>query len=125
MMTNKLQHCKTGEIINLPELIPLQSLHVTQHNNGGVKSDWSVEENITNDRLHTLPARLNEAEVFSITKFAKKYELEAFNKGIDFQKTKQNEYLKSVIKELQFNNDNLAKENVRLANILEKLLPEE
>lgn len=120
----KLQHCKTGQIENFPELIDLQSAHMTQHTDEKGKTDWSVEKNITNERMITLPKRLNETEVFAIINFAKKYELMAFNTGIKFQKDKQNEFLTATIKELQKNNQDLADENIRLAGILDNLLPE-
>ena len=120
----KLQHCKTGKIKNFPELIDLQSAHMTQHTGENGKTDWSVEKNITNERMTTLPKRLKETEVFSIINFAKKYELIAFNTGIEFQKDKQNAFLTATIKELQKNNQDLADENIRLAGILDNLLPE-
>lgn len=122
----KLQHIKTGKIENFPELIDLQSAHMTQLTTDvGGKTGWSVEKNVTNEQLTVLPARLNESEVFSIIHFARKYELIAFNAGIKFQKNNQNTYLTATIKELQINNKNLADENIRLSGILESLLPEE
>lgn len=120
----KLVHCKTGDILDLPELITLQSCHITQKSQDDVKTDWAVEENITNKLLHTLPKKLTDNEVMGVINFAKKYELEAFNIGINFQKEKQNEFLKATILELQNNNDSLAKENTRLATVLEHILPE-
>ena len=121
----ELQHCKTGKIENFPELIDLQSAHITQHTNEiAGKTDWSVEKNITNERITTFPKKLKEAEVFSIINFAKKYELIAFNAGIKLQKKRQNDFLAATIKELQQNNQALANENIRLAGILENLLPE-
>lgn len=121
----KLEHIVTGEIEDFPELIDLQSAHVTQHTSNGVKTEWTVRKNITKESLHKFPSRLNEVEMFSILNFAKKYELIAFNEGINFQKSKQNAFLQATIKELQINNKNLADENIRLAGILENLLPEE
>lgn len=121
----ELIHHKTGKIENFPDLIDLQSAHMTQHEGKDGKTDWSVEKNITNERMTLLPSRLNEGEVFSIMRFAKKYELIAFNTGINFQKNKQNTFMKATIKELQKNNSELAAENIRLVGILENLLPEE
>jgi len=115
----KLTHCKTGDILELPDLIPLQNCHMTQYGSGAKKKDWSVEENITNKQLISFPSRFNEKEMFSIIKFARKYELEAFNTGINFQKNKQNIYLKATINELQKNNADLADENIRLATVLD------
>jgi len=108
-----------------PELIDLQTSHVTQNTNGAVKSDWTVRKNVTGEAIHSFPPVINDALMFNILNFAKKYELIAFNAGINFQKEKQNEYLKAQIDELAGVNNELGIENVRLATILENLLPEE
>ena len=71
-------------------LIELQTAHVNQYTTNGVKTDWFVEKNITNDPMHTFSNRLNDADMFSVMDFSRKYELIAFNAGIDFQKDKQN-----------------------------------
>ena len=59
------------------ELIKLQNAHVTQHTNGHIKSEWSVEENESNDVLGLFPANINEETMFKILDFSKKFELEA------------------------------------------------
>ena len=108
-----------------PQLIDLQSAHVTQHTNDGIKTDWKIRKNITSEDIFALPMRLHETEVFSIMDFVKKYELIAFNAGIKFQKGKQNELLVSKIKELELLVGEFATENERLSTILEQRLPKE
>lgn len=120
-----LTHIKTKEKIKLPELIDLQAANVTQLTHNGVKTNWTVKKNITGETLHTFPPNISDTLMFNILNFAKQYELIALNAGIDFQKKKQNEYLKAQINELVGVNNELAAENVRLAGILENLLPEE
>jgi len=101
-------------------MLDLASCHITQHTNNNEKTDWSVQLNETNEEIFKLSKKLNENEVFGIIDFAKKYELEAFNKGIKFQKDKQNKVLKDTIdKQLQLINT-LKSENERLATILDK-----
>lgn len=103
------------------EYIKLSSAHITQHTKDGMKGDWSVEENITNDRLFTLPRNLSDNAAFSILNSAQFFELEAWNAGIKFQKTKQNEFLNDKITQLKFVNKALIEENERLAEVLDKL----
>ena len=112
-------------MVDQTDLIVLQSSHVTQNTIRSVKSDWMVRRNITGDAIHSFPPSINDALMFDVLNFAKKYELIAFNAGINFQKEKQNEYLKAQIDELAGVNNELGAENVRLASILENLLPEE
>ena len=109
----------------MEELIDLQSAHVTQLTSSGVKSDWIVKKNITGDILHIFPPSIPDALMFEILDFAKKYELIAFNAGIKFQKKNQNLLLTAQIKELEAVNTELGEENIRLATILENILPQE
>lgn len=103
------------------EYIKLSSAHMTQHSKDGMKTDWSVEANITNERLFTLPKNLSDTAAYAILEIGRQYELEAWNAGIKFQKTKQNEYLSTQIKELKEINEALVEENERLATVLDKL----
>lgn len=109
---------------NQLDFIVLQAAHVTQLTTSGVKSEWQVKKNITGDLLHTFPATVPDNLMVAILDFARDYELLAFNSGIKFQKDKQNEYLQAQIAELVGVNKEIAGENVRLASILENLLPE-
>jgi hypothetical protein len=106
------------------DLIDLQASNVTQLSNNGVKGDWTVKKNITGEPLHVFPSVISDKLMFEVLNFAKKYELIAFNEGIKFQKTKQNAFLLAQVKELEAVNNEIAAENIRLATILENLLPE-
>ena len=105
----------------LQEHIKLSSAHITQHTKDGVKGDWSVEENITNFRLGTLPRNLSDLNASAILNFARKYELEAWNAGIKFQKNINNEFLTDKIEKITEVNHALIEENERLAEVLDKL----
>lgn len=106
------------------EFIDLQSANVTQLTNAGTKGEWTLKKNITGEPLHTFPPKIDDGLMFYILNFAKKFELIAFNAGINFQKNNQNVFLEAQIKELVLVNAELGAENVRLATILENLLPE-
>lgn len=102
------------------ELIKLQSAHCTQHTSEGVKSDWKVEENATNDNLFVFPPNISDELMFQIMNFARKYELDAFNAGIQFQKGKQNEVLQQTINEQLAVIEALGHDNNRLAESIDK-----
>ena len=116
---------KMTKKIDLPELIKVQNSHVTQHSSGHKKTDWKIEANISNERLGVLPSRLLEAEVFSIMRFIKKYELEAFNTGIKFGKDKQMEIYSPLLEEAKTNLQLARNENERLAEVLDRLTKQE
>lgn len=95
----------------MKDLIDLQNAHVTQITNETIgKSAWKVRQNITSKDLHELPANLNEKDVFACLDFARKFELIAFNVGINYQKQMVNNQVQI-----------LEQENNRLAIIIEKL----
>jgi len=102
------------------QLIKLQSSHITQFSNNGIKTDWMIRENISSKEMYKLPKILNEQEVFGIIDFARKYELCAFNKGIAFQKTKQNLLFLAQIKDLEKLIIGLKEHNHYLADALDK-----
>ena len=101
------------------EYIDLQACNAGQLSTSGVKGDWSINKNITGEVLHMFPASIADKVMFSILDFAKKYELIAFNAGINFQKGKQNEVLASSIVQLKRSIIDLTEENSRLATILD------
>jgi len=68
------------------DLIKLQNANMFQETKEGTKSDWRIRENVTGDTLVTLPANISDQAMFQIMHFARKYELEAFNAGINFAK---------------------------------------
>jgi len=105
-------------------LLPLATCHATQQSANGTKGNWHLQLNETNEELIEISKLLNETEIFSLLDFMKKYELEAFNTGINFQKGKQNEVLANTITEQKALIDGLAEENERIATILENLIGE-
>lgn len=90
------------------ELLPLASCNAHQLTEKGVKRDWLIRENVTGNTLATLSNRITDQDIMAVIHFARKYELEAFNKGIDFQKDKQNVFLKDRIEVLIVENERLA-----------------
>jgi len=70
----------------MKDLIKLQNANMFQETTRGVKSDWLIRENITGDTLATLSASVSDQDMFKILKFARQFELEAFNAGIQFAK---------------------------------------
>ena len=104
-----------------PDLIELQNSHVTQYAEHGIKGDWFVRENVTDRDLFTLPSKIQDADIFTIMKFAKEFELKAFNAGINFQKNKHNELFKARIEELGGVVEELTHKNQILADKLNKI----
>ncbi len=93
-------------------LLPLQAANAFQLTEKGRKLDWLVRKNITGETLASLPANISDQAMMASLNFARKYELEAFNIGIRFQKGKQNALMKEHI-------NTLIEENERLAGLLE------
>jgi hypothetical protein len=103
------------------EYIKLANAHVTQVTNKGKKSEWSIEENITNNQLHVLPGNLGDKLIFNILNFARKFELIAFNEGIEFGKEKQRESSAKIERELTQKLQIATGENIRLAEALDNI----
>ncbi len=103
------------------EYILLAHAHVNQITAKGVKGDWKIEANKTNDLLGTLPNSLDESQVFSIMDFVREYELIAFNVGIALGKEKQKEIDDRIELELTRKLEIASEENERLAEVLDKL----
>ena len=120
----ELTHHITGEKESFPELIELQSANVEVIKKVGNPTKWNVRKNISGDSLKIFEANITEEFMFSILNFAREFELKAFNVGIAFQKEKNNAVLEDKIRILSDVNKELADENVRLATLLENLLPE-
>lgn len=108
------------------DLIDLQQAHVTQFTteSGAKKGPWLVRQNITSKDLAELPSYLSEADVFTILDFARKYELLAFNIGIDFGKKKTVKVYKTLLDRLELKLKMATEENERLAGILDKHIGE-
>ncbi len=108
------------------DLIHLQHSHTTQHTNElGEKTEWSVQKNITNEELAILPSTWDENTVFTALDFAKVFELEAFNVGINFGVKKMTEKYEAEKDELIKIIRGLEVSNESLANKLGQLIGEE
>lgn len=107
------------------DLIHLQNAHVTQYTDNDGKSKWKVRKNITSEDLYELPNEWKESMVFEALHFAREFEIEAFNIGINFGKTtvknefdREREMYKKVISDL-------TEANERLSEKLGQLIGEE
>ena len=103
-------------------LIPLQHANAYQEDGANGKTDWLIRENQTNRPLFELDKTIRDEQIFQILDFARKYELEAFNKGIEFQKKQSNKPLLDEIKYLREQLEAVTKHDEMLANKLEALL---
>ncbi len=114
------------EQINITNYVDLAAAHVTQYKNADQsKSKWFVRQNITSKDLAELPARLTEAEVFEILHFARKFELIAFNAGVQFQVSKSRKHFEPMIEGQKQIIEALTARNELLAAKLHKLMGEE
>lgn len=104
----------------LKEQIKLANANVTQHTNDGDKTDWKIRANITGELLGSLPKNLTSAQVFNILHFARKFELEAFNKGIAFGKQEYKNAYDNTMAQYKETLSKAAIENERLADALDK-----
>jgi len=87
----------------------------------GVKGDWLIRENITDRELGTFNARISDEDMFAILHFARKYEVEALNAGIEWQKDKQNVMLRDQIARLLAEREAMIARNDELADTLDRL----
>lgn len=110
-----------GIIMEDENLIDLQNAHVTQLTEGNIKGDWMVRQNVTSDDLFTLPPHLSEKDVFTILKFARKFELIAFNTGIHFQKSHQDARLTERVANLEEELQQITEHSDKLAGTVERL----
>ena len=102
-------------------ILDLATAHMTQHTNGHIKSDWSIEKNITDEVIIKFDKTYNEKQMFKILDFAKEYELIAFNKGIKFGKEKTITVYEEKLKVSQMQINLMSAENDRLSKLLDKL----
>lgn len=107
------------------EIIELQSAHFTQLTDKGIKGDWSVQENITHKKLHSLPSTISDKDMFAVMDFVKIFELRALNVGIQHAKALNNQPLKDTILHLKSELDAVHKHNEKLAQQLHQLLTNE
>lgn len=104
------------------DLIPIQASHVTQHTTGHLKSPWLVKLNSSEVEIAQFPSTYSESEVFYIMDFVRKYELEALNIGITYQKGKTNGALASIIEQQKQLILTLKDENEKLSTLAERLM---
>lgn len=97
------------------DMIKLQNAHITQHTSGHIKTDWKIEENITNELIAVFDKKIDDKLMFSILNFARTYELEAFNTGIAYGKkvtidvyNKKLDGHKKMVKEMRDENERLS-----------------
>lgn len=102
-------------------LIPIAHANAFQLTTDGKKGDWLIRENVTDVELHRFEGRISDQDMFEILRFARKYELEAFNIGIDFQKKTGNALLTQQIAELSAKNEAIIRHNDVLASTVERL----
>ena len=103
--------------------IDLANCHVTQNTKDGKKSDWIVKRK-DGEELATLPKDLNEKQVMKAIHFARKFELIAFNKGIQFKKSVKTEMVPDERKKLHAVIAGLEKHNSVLAEKLDNFIGE-
>lgn len=102
----------------------LYSSYCTQHSKDGRKGDWVLFDK-EKQQLEIFPKEWDEKMIFNILDFAKKYELDAFNKGIEYGKNLNPTTIKaleSVIRQLKEENKKLLIENERIGGKLDQLL---
>jgi hypothetical protein len=107
----------------MTDLIDLHAAHATQDSIN--HTPWIIQKNVTCERLGELPGHFTEEEVFHVLGFARKYELIAFNAGIQHAKSLSNTVLKDQITILQEELKSLSKDNEYLADVLEKFTNKE
>ena len=93
-------------LIDLAQSCVQQLTHQTKG-----KLDWQVF-NDAGDQIYTLDAKYKENQIFEIQDYAKHFELEAFNRGIQFMKEKKQKEIEEikekydrVIKDMREEND--------------------
>jgi len=106
----------------LKDKIQLQNANMFQETVDNTKQDWIVRENISGVQLATFPANVSDQMMFKIIKFARQYELKAFNTGIQFGKTQVDThadecaFLKEQLRESIVHSDKLAEKLNQLLN---------
>ena len=106
-------------------LIPLAASHVNQYTTKDGKSPWEVQENETNDLLAILPREITDAQMFKIMAFAKKFELLAFNIGMNYMRDELKDNWENEKNNLIKVIRGLEEANERLAETLGKFIGEE
>lgn len=108
----------------MSNLIQLSTAHATQtttEEHG--KGEWVVYNN-EREEIHRLPKDFTEKQAMAAIHLGRKFELIAFNKGVEFQKKKSPETMKELQKmvvSLTAEKKMIIKENEKISTELDKL----
>ena len=108
----------------MPRLVDLQTAYITQHTTESKgKGEWIVY-NADKEEIYTLPVDWTPKQAMAAIHLGRKFELIAFNKGVEFQKAKNPKTIKTLqamLLNLQEDKKMIIAENEKLANELDKL----
>ena len=108
----------------LSELIDIQTSCVQQRTTQeGLKLDWEVF-NKNGDKIFILPKRFNEEEIFTVQKYAKKFEKLGFEAGEKYSNEIKDKEIKALENKFQEEFDRMREENDRIASMLDKYMLE-
>ena len=99
-------------LIDLAQSCVQQLTHQTRG-----KIDWQVFNN-DGEQIYTLDSKYSEPQIFEIQDYAKKFELIAFNEGINFMKEKKNKEIQDLKSEYDRVILEMREENDRVINKL-------
>jgi hypothetical protein len=105
----------------IEDKIQLASCNAFQLTEKGKKGDWLIRENITDEELHRFNGRIPDEDMFEILRFARKYEIIAFNAGITMQKEHQCAALQAENDQLRADLGGILARNEELASAVERL----
>jgi len=106
------------------DLMELQTAYATQlttEQDG--KGEWIVYNN-KKQEIYRFPANWNEKQVMAAIHFGRRFELIAFNKGVEFQKSKNPQTIVSLqrmVKNYESDRKQMIERNTLLADELDKL----
>jgi hypothetical protein len=103
--------------------LTLKSVYANQFGVGPDRTDWNI---ITKEQIKIgeWPKSLNEQEFFHVLDFARKYELEAYEKGVADEKMRTSAYLHEFKRRYDLLVRDLSDANERLAAKLADLIGE-
>lgn len=104
----------------MTDKIQLASCNAFQLTESGKKGDWVIRENVTDEELYRLNGKISDQDMFEIMKFARKYELIAFNAGIQLQKERACKQLQVENAQLRSDMAGILARNDELADALER-----
>jgi hypothetical protein len=108
--------------VDMPEL---KSATVTQITGEGGETPWVVN-NSNQEPIYELPKEMNEHHVMAAIHMGRKFEKDAFNKGMIYEKEvvgpRTIDNLQKIVRNLKSENEFLLKENEKIATALDKLI---